>query len=153
MGLGLRWVADGSIVDVFACRPLPNGRRNALPCTCPIVRRFVIISSPISHAHGAYFWQVWPVQPGFPARHDCRMMSSSAEKGYPCLGRCFPTKTPSQVWIRAQLRGRCAECLNDGFCSSASFVLFCFVWLATLGMPVVAPGTAAGPFRRVVEAP
>ena len=32
-------------------------------------------------------------------------------------------------------------------------VLFCFVWLATLGMPVVAPGTAAGPFRRVVEAP
>ena len=33
------------------------------------------------------------------------------------------------------------------------FVLFCFVWLATLGMPVVAPGTAAGPFRRVVEAP
>ena len=34
-----------------------------------------------------------------------------------------------------------------------SNVLFCFVWLATLGMPVVAPGTAAGPFRRVVEAP
>ena len=33
------------------------------------------------------------------------------------------------------------------------FVLFCFVWLATLGVPVVAPGTAAGPFRRVVEAP
>ena len=33
------------------------------------------------------------------------------------------------------------------------FVLFCFVWLATLGMPVVAPGTAAGPFRRVAEAP
>ena len=32
-------------------------------------------------------------------------------------------------------------------------VLFCFVWLATLGMPVVAPGTAAGTFRRVVEAP
>ena len=32
-------------------------------------------------------------------------------------------------------------------------VLFCFVWLATLGMPVVAPGTAAGPFRRVAEAP
>ena len=31
--------------------------------------------------------------------------------------------------------------------------LFCFVWLATLGMPVVAPGTAAGPFRRVAEAP
>ena len=24
--------------------------------------------------------------------------------------------------------------------------LFCFVWLATLGVPVVAPGTAAGPF-------
>ena len=36
---------------------------------------------------------------------------------------------------------------------SAGFVLFCFVWLATLGVPVVAPGTAAGPFRRVVEAP
>ena len=36
---------------------------------------------------------------------------------------------------------------------SACFVLFCFVWLATLGVPVVAPGTAAGPFRRVVEAP
>ena len=34
-----------------------------------------------------------------------------------------------------------------------SVVLFCFVWLATLGVPVVAPGTAAGPFRRVVEAP
>ena len=33
------------------------------------------------------------------------------------------------------------------------FVLFCFVWLATLGMPVVAPGTAADTFRRVVEAP
>ena len=33
------------------------------------------------------------------------------------------------------------------------FVLFCFVWLATLGVPVVAPGTAAGTFRRVVEAP
>ena len=33
------------------------------------------------------------------------------------------------------------------------YVLFCSVWLATLGMPVVAPGTAAGPFRRVVEAP
>ena len=30
-------------------------------------------------------------------------------------------------------------------------VLFCFVWLATLGVPVVAPGTAAGPFRRVAE--
>ena len=36
---------------------------------------------------------------------------------------------------------------------TASFVLFCFVWLATLGVPVVASGTAAGPFRRVVEAP
>ena len=33
------------------------------------------------------------------------------------------------------------------------FVLFCFVWLVTLGMPVVAPGTAADTFRRVVEAP
>ena len=33
------------------------------------------------------------------------------------------------------------------------FVLFCFVWLPTLGMPAVAPGTAAGPFRRVAEAP
>ena len=33
------------------------------------------------------------------------------------------------------------------------FVLFCFVWLATLGVPVVASGTAAGTFRRVVEAP
>ena len=33
------------------------------------------------------------------------------------------------------------------------FVLFCFVWLATLGMPSVAPCTAAGPFRRVAEAP
>ena len=38
-------------------------------------------------------------------------------------------------------------------CTGGGFVLFCFVWLATLGMPVVAPGTAAGPFRRVVEAP
>ena len=33
------------------------------------------------------------------------------------------------------------------------FVLFCFVWLATLGVPEVAPGTAADTFRRVVEAP
>ena len=33
--------------------------------------------------------------------------------------------------------------------SAECFVLFCFVWLATLGVPVVAPGTAAGPFRRV----
>ena len=32
-------------------------------------------------------------------------------------------------------------------------VLFCFVWLATLGVPVVAPGTAADTFRRVVEPP
>ena len=32
-------------------------------------------------------------------------------------------------------------------------LLFCFVWLATLGMPVVAPSTAAGPFRHVAEAP
>ena len=32
-------------------------------------------------------------------------------------------------------------------------VLFCFVWLATLGVPVVASGTAADTFRRVVEAP
>ena len=36
---------------------------------------------------------------------------------------------------------------------SVGFVLFCFVWLATLGVPVVASGTAAGTFRRVVEAP
>ena len=33
------------------------------------------------------------------------------------------------------------------------FVLFCFVWLATLSVPVVALGTAADTFRRVVEAP
>ena len=33
------------------------------------------------------------------------------------------------------------------------FVLFCFVWLATLGVLVVASGTAADTFRRVVEAP
>ena len=32
------------------------------------------------------------------------------------------------------------------------FVLFC-LFGATLGVPVVAPGTAAGPLRRVVEAP
>ena len=31
----------------------------------------------------------------------------------------------------------------------SAFVLFCFVWLATLGVPVVAPGTAAGPFPNV----
>ena len=35
----------------------------------------------------------------------------------------------------------------------ACFVLFCFVWLATLGVPMVASGTAADTFRRVVEAP
>ena len=34
-----------------------------------------------------------------------------------------------------------------------SIGLFCFVWLAALSMPVVAPGTTVGPFRRVVEAP
>ena len=31
-------------------------------------------------------------------------------------------------------------------CLRGDNVLFCFVWLATLGVPVVAPGTAAGPF-------
>ena len=35
----------------------------------------------------------------------------------------------------------------------AVFVLFCFVWLATLGLPVLASRTAARTFRRVVEAP
>ena len=35
----------------------------------------------------------------------------------------------------------------------AIFVLFCFVWLATLGLPVVASRTAARTFRRVVKAP
>ena len=35
---------------------------------------------------------------------------------------------------------------ENNFCVLFCFVLFCFVWLATLGMPVVAPGTAAGPF-------
>ena len=35
----------------------------------------------------------------------------------------------------------------------AKVVLFCFVWLAALGVPVVASGTAADTFRRVVEAP
>ena len=38
-------------------------------------------------------------------------------------------------------------------CASGDDVLFCFVWLATLGVPVVASGTAADTFRRVVEAP
>ena len=33
------------------------------------------------------------------------------------------------------------------------FVLFCFVWLATLGLPVLASRTAARTFRRVGEAP
>ena len=47
----------------------------------------------------------------------------------------------------------------DGRSAAASLtfarqiVLFCFVWLATLGVPVVAPGTAADTFRRVVETP
>ena len=41
---------------------------------------------------------------------------------------------------------------TDEVCHN-SFVLFCFVWLATLSVPVVASGTAAGTFRRVVEAP
>ena len=41
------------------------------------------------------------------------------------------------------------------FTGRERFVLFCFVWLATvtLGVPVLASGTAAGTFRRVVEAP
>ena len=43
--------------------------------------------------------------------------------------------------------------IGDKLVVSDCFVLFCFVWLATLGVPVVAPGTAAGTFRRVVEAP
>ena len=40
-----------------------------------------------------------------------------------------------------------------GYRPSLSVFLFCFVWLATLGVPVVASGTAADTFRRVVEAP
>ena len=42
---------------------------------------------------------------------------------------------------------------NIATAGPAHMVLFCFVWLATLGVPVVASGTAAGTFRRVVEAP
>ena len=43
--------------------------------------------------------------------------------------------------------------LNDITGEHTRFVLFCFVWLATLGMPVLASCTAASTFRRVVEAP
>ena len=35
---------------------------------------------------------------------------------------------------------------DDVFWDVSNNVLFCFVWLATLGMPVVAPGTAADTF-------
>ena len=43
--------------------------------------------------------------------------------------------------------------LSDSMISACRFVLFCFVWLATLGLPVVASRTGASTFRRVVEAP
>jgi hypothetical protein len=53
--------------------------------------------------------------------------------------------------IRQMLRG--CDATDMSFDGCRVYVLFCFVWLATLGVPVVARGTAAGPFRRVVEAP
>ena len=55
--------------------------------------------------------------------------------------------------MQAQKPGPRDWLLSHSFDSAAVFVLFCFVWLATLGVPEVASGTAAGTFRRVVEAP
>ena len=57
-----------------------------------------------------------------------------------------PVDQRGKEWAAKGLTGNCAQ-------RGGPHVLFCFVWLATLGMPVVAPGTAAGPFRRVAEAP
>ena len=70
--------------------------------------------------------------------------------GYHKGGYYFEGVEPD--WNGLNRRSRPTEDTN-GVSRSKGFVLFCFVWLATLGMPVVAPGTAAGPFRRVVEAP
>ena len=54
---------------------------------------------------------------------------------------------PSFPWIRPAGR----HMREDTSCKKQ--VLFCFVWLATLGLPVLASRTAASTFRRVVEAP
>ena len=49
----------------------------------------------------------------------------------------FHTVITNMLWRQLELE--CGSSVRP-FC----FVLFCFVWLATLGVPVVASGTAAG---------
>ena len=68
-------------------------------------------------------------------------------------GVCEQPEHSDRAEAEALVKDPLRMCWPCAHAPHACFVLFCFVWLATLGMPVVAPGTAAGPFRRVVEAP
>ena len=68
----------------------------------------------------------------------------------------FQSNLPSEAdAVDAQMMGLTLSTIGSQVWAKLiqEHVWFGLVWLATLGMPVVAPGTAAGSFRRVVEAP